>query len=77
MKLPEENKVKNEELQQFELLCELPYEIFLKIMDYLSTKDILKRMAPVSKSFYQLSRDPNVIKRIGPLDLSKKGKILR
>ena len=65
MELPEENKVKNVmETQEFDLLRELPYEIFLKIMGYLSTSDILKKMAPVSKSFYQLSRDQNVIKRM-------------
>ena len=67
MELSKENKVKNVmemEHQQFELLCELPYEIFLKIMGYLSTSDILKKMAPVSKSFYRLSRDQNVIKRM-------------
>ena len=67
MELSKENKVKNVmemEHQQFELLCDLPYEIFLKIMGYLSTSDILKKMAPVSKSFYQLSRDQNVIKRM-------------
>ena len=51
----EENEVKNTmQLQEFDLLCGLPYEIFLKIMEYLSTSDIIKRMAPVSKRFYQL-----------------------
>ena len=50
MKLPEENKVKNVvELQESDLLPELPNEIFLKIMSYLSTSDILKKMALVSK----------------------------
>ena len=61
----EENEVKNTmELEEFDLLCGLPYEIFLKIMEYLSTSDILKRMAPVSKRFYQLSQDKTIIKRI-------------
>ena len=61
----EENEVKNTmQLQEFDLLCGLPYEIFLKIMEYLSTSDIIKRMAPVSKRFYQLSQDKTIIKRI-------------
>ena len=67
MVLPEENKVKNVvEPEEFDLLRELPYEIFLKIMlmAYLSTSDILKKMAPVSKSYYQLSQDPNIIKQL-------------
>ena len=67
MELPddEENKVKNvTEPQEFDLLSGLPYEILLKIMEYLSTSDILKRMAHVSKSFYQLSQDQNIIKQM-------------
>ena len=61
----EENEVKNTmQLQEFDLLCGLPYEIFLKIMEYLSTSDILKRMASVSKRFYQLSQDKTIIKRM-------------
>ena len=60
-----ENRFKNVvELQEFDLLRELPHEIFFKIMGYLSTYDILKRMAPVSKSFYQLSKDPTIIKQL-------------
>jgi len=58
-----ENTFKNVvKIQEFELLRQLPYEIFSKIMGYLSNYDILKRMAPVSKSFYQLSQDPTIIK---------------
>ena len=38
----------------------LPDEIWLKIMGYLSTNDILK-MAKVSKKFYGLSQDQNFI----------------
>ena len=65
MELPEENKVKNVvELQESDLLPELPNEIFLKIMSYLSTSDILKKMALVSKRFYQLSQDKTIIKRM-------------
>ena len=65
MELPEENEVKTTmELQDFDLLSRLPNEIFLKIMEYLSTSDILKRMAPVSKRFYQLSQDETIIKQI-------------
>ena len=42
----------------------LPDEILLKIIDYFSTKDILKKIAPVSKRFYGLSQDQNLIKKI-------------
>ena len=42
----------------------LPDEILLKIMEYFSTKDILKKIAPVSKRFYRLSQDQNLIKKI-------------
>ena len=42
----------------------LPDEILLKIMEYFSTKDILKKIAPVSKRFYKISRDQNLIKKI-------------
>ena len=43
---------------------QLPDEILLKIMGHLSTSDILKKMALVSKRFNRLSRDQNLIKRI-------------
>ena len=43
---------------------ELPDEILLQIMGYLSTKDILSNMAPVAKRFYLISQDPNLINRI-------------
>ena len=43
---------------------ELPDEIWLKVMKYCSTSDILRKMAPVSKRFYRLSQDRNLIKRI-------------
>ena len=36
----------------------------LKILRYLPNYDILRRVAPVSKRFHQLSRDRNLIKRI-------------
>ena len=42
----------------------LPDEILLKIMEFFSTKDILKKIAPVSKRFYKISRDQNLIKKI-------------
>ena len=42
----------------------LPDEILLKIMEYFSTKDILKKIAPVSKRFYRLCQDQNLIKKI-------------
>ena len=43
---------------------DLPDEIWLKIMEYLPISDILRTMAPVSKKFYRLSRDKNLIKQI-------------
>ena len=48
-----ENKIKN--------IMELPDEILLKIMEYLSTSDILRNIAPVSKRFYRLT--PDLIKQ--------------
>ena len=49
-----ENKVQN--------IMDLPDEILLKILGYLSNIDILRKMAPVSKRFYRLSWDQNFIK---------------
>ena len=43
---------------------DLPDEILLKIMGYLSNKNILKNVAQVSKRFHRLSRDPFLIKKI-------------
>ena len=43
---------------------ELPNEIWLEIMSYLSTKDVLRNVAQVSKWFYKLSKDPHVIRKI-------------
>ena len=43
---------------------ELPDESLLKIMEYLSFSDILRTMAPVSRKFYRLSRDKNIIKQV-------------
>ena len=45
-------------------LPNLPNEIWIKILKYLSTKDILRNMAPVSRRFHQISQDPFLIKRI-------------
>ena len=42
----------------------LPDEIWLKIMGYLSTSDILRKMARISKRFNRISRDQNLIKEI-------------
>ena len=42
----------------------LPDEILLKIMEYLSNKDVLKNLAQVSRKFHGLSRDPHLIKKI-------------
>ena len=43
---------------------DLPDEILLKIMGYLSNKDVLKNLAQVSRKFHGLSRDPHLIKKI-------------
>ena len=45
-------------------LVDLPYEIWLKILEYLSTKDILRNVARVSRKFHQISQDPFLVKRI-------------
>jgi len=45
-------------------LPNLPNEIWIKILKYLSTKDILRNMAPVSRRFHQISQDPFLIKKI-------------
>ena len=43
---------------------ELPNEIWSEIISYLSTFDILRNVAQVSKRFHELSKDPHVIRRI-------------
>ena len=48
---------------KFRNVMELPDEILLKIMDQLSTLDILK-IALVSKRFYRLSHDQDLFKQI-------------
>ena len=46
------------------LVPELPNEIWLEIMSYLSTFDVLRKVARVSKRFHKLSEDPHVIRKI-------------
>ena len=46
------------------LVKKLPNEIWLEIMSYLSTKDVLRNVAQVSKWFHKLSKDPHVIRKI-------------
>ena len=46
------------------LVPDLPNEIWLKIMSYLSTFDLLRNVAQVSKTFHQLSKDPYLIRKI-------------
>ena len=41
-----------------------PNEVWLKIFEYLPTYDILRKIAIVSKRFYHLSKDPNLITEI-------------
>ena len=45
-------------------IFELPDEILMKIMGYLSTYDLLRIVAQVSKKFQEISRDPFLIKSI-------------
>ena len=53
-----ETKIKNI------LVPELPNEIWLEIMSYLSTYDVLRNVAQVSKRFHKLSEDPHLIRKI-------------
>jgi len=53
-----ETKTKNVSVEK------LPNEIWLEIMSYLSTKDVLRNVAQVSKWFHKLSKDPHVIRKI-------------
>ena len=43
---------------------ELPNEIWLEIISYLSTFDLLRNVAQVSKKFHKFSEDPHVIRKI-------------
>ena len=45
-------------------IMELPNECLLEIMSYLSTYDILRNMAGVSKNFHKLSQNPLLIRKI-------------
>ena len=58
------------------LLNKLPDEILLKIFGYLSTYDILRNVAQVSKKFKKLSEDPFLIRKIElrPRSLPKSGR---
>ena len=51
-----ETKIKN--------IPELPNEIWLEIMSYLSTYDVLRNVAQVSKRFHKLSEDPHLIRKV-------------
>ena len=51
-----ETKIKN--------IPELPNEIWLEIMSYLSTYDVLRNVAQVSQRFHKLSEDPHLIRKI-------------
>ena len=42
----------------------LPNEVWLEIMSYLSTYEVLRNVAQVSKRFHKLSEDPHVIRNI-------------
>ena len=51
-----EGKMKN--------IMELPNECLLEIMSYLSSYDILRNMAGVSKNFHKLSQNPLLISNL-------------
>ena len=53
-----ETKIKNVSVP------ELPNETWLEIMSYLSTYDVLRNVARVSKRIHKLSEDPHVIRKI-------------
>ena len=65
---------KDTRIQQFEdplkeltgslLETKVPNEIILKIFGYLSTYDVLRNVARVSTKFYQLSKDPCLIRKL-------------
>ena len=42
----------------------LPNEIWLEILSYIPTRDLLRNVARVSKSFHELSEDPHLIRKI-------------
>ena len=46
------------------LETKLPDEILLKILGYLSSSDVLRNVARVSKKFKKLSEDPFLIRKI-------------
>ena len=63
----QERNIESEEknlIRSLVAMEDLPDEIWLKIMEYLPISDILRTMAPVSKKFYRLSRDKNLIKQV-------------
>ena len=66
----EEELLRNSELSTTEtnvknvLVPELPNEIWLEIMSYLSTFDVLRNVAQVSKKFHKFSEDPHLIRKI-------------
>ena len=57
--MEETNATNNENVLEL-----LPDEVLMKIMDYLSTYDILRIIAQVSKKFRKISLDPFLIKSI-------------
>ena len=66
----EEELLRNSELSTTEtnvknvLVPELPNEIWLEIMSYLPTFEVLRNVAQVSKKFHKFSEDPHVIRKI-------------
>merc|ERR1719510_1858163 len=56
--IAKETKIKNVAIP------ELPNETWLEIIGYLSTFDVLRNIAQVSKRFHRLSEDPHVIRKI-------------
>ena len=53
---------------------ELPNEIWLEIISYLSTFDVLRNVAQVSTKFHKFSEDPHVIRKIEVVSWPEEGK---
>ena len=53
---------------------EIPYEIWVKIMNYLSTNDIFYTLALVNRNSYQLTKDSKALKYLTLKELSKSDK---
>jgi len=58
------NPVITFEPKPYKTIHDLPLEIILKILSYISTSELLLSVACVSKSFYKLTQNPGVHRQI-------------